>query len=976
MKLSLYSSKIDNIQNKLNHGSATNNEISSLKNDLKDIKNLYNEEDKIFQKVKRSKEIRKTIKGISTISDQILGIARKSVNMKKQLNNNLIFSTKKNNLLSFDYSSNSSNSSNSSKSSKSYSKSKMSIKEENAIKRAVGIVNANYEGKKLEQNEENIKENKEHKYKLNFKNSVLKITKNLNKDELNTSPNRKATNNKNKKIDKEHNEILLTENKFSKNINQNNKFSEMIFNKRKDRIENKTLRLKNTNTKNEIKRENNRISSKFTFIYKTKENQNEFVNLNSLPNSKSKMKSKSKQLIDNKGSNSIVTNGEVILFNKDKTNIKLNNSKKRGKDKNKIDIIDSKRLSILEYFKQNPNNNKFANINSSFRLNFLKVLQKDKEEIKNENYSNTIHVEKADDFFGILNEVYKEKKLEEMKIKSLSRFFNLNSTKIPNNNLKQKDLKLNNQNSSVKSKLSTNNKHVQINDSFKIKSKIDTDKNKNENEEVKIDKKYKSFLANLNTVVKKNKSLNNDHILSLFGINKEILQKNSVQLLNNTNELNSFIIRDFKMSENNPIVNANKNLQISTNYFDKKKKEKIINNRNLVVEGGDNEINISDLSLISSKSKSNSKSSSKNTFVAKNYKSLKSYKSFKTHKTNKTNRTNRTNITKNTLNSNKSKDSIKNKNNKNKVEESVEFKFNSAKKNDNKLSLYNGNSNLLTVNSKNSKIISPSGGFNENKTNRLFSTIDTNTNYTKNVDTYREKNDSNIEKLDLNRRKESSRVIFDININRKKTESKFNRRSSECINNPNDINKRITKPNLEQSNNVKGMNNNIITTSDKIPGNESNSNKLKNLNFFKNFKKRLSPISKVKDDFKKIKDKEYEKIAKKSKVDCDIMNQLIEDISFEYDFENAENAILNNCKKNLDRLIQVLFIKKNKMSKVDLINKLENNKELKEKAFDKYDDVVKLLSKVGAPSFVKTRFKTSTLNKFNSIKGSYFGCKV
>lgn len=337
MKLSLYSSKIDNIQNKLNHGSATNNEISSLKNDLKDIKNLYNEEDKIFQKVKRSKEIRKTIKGTSTISDQILGIARKSVNMKKQLNNNLIFSTKKNNLLSFDYSSNSSNSSNSSKSSKSYSKSKMSIKEENAIKRAVGIVNANYEGKKLEHNDENIKEDKEHKYKLNFKNSVLKITKNLNKDELNTSPNRKATNNKNKKIDKEHNEILLTENKFSKNINQNNKFSEMIFNKRKDRIGNKTLRLKNTNAKNEIKRENNSISSKFTFISKTKENLNEFVNLNSLPNSKSKMKSKSKQFIDNKGSNSIVTNGEVILFNKDKTNIKLNNSKKRGKDKNKID---------------------------------------------------------------------------------------------------------------------------------------------------------------------------------------------------------------------------------------------------------------------------------------------------------------------------------------------------------------------------------------------------------------------------------------------------------------------------------------------------------------------------------------------------------------------------------------------------------------------------------------------------------------
>ena len=90
--------------------------------------------------------------------------------------------------------------------------------------------------------------------------------------------------------------------------------------------------------------------------------------------------------------------------------------------------------------------------------------------------------------------------------------------------------------------------------------------------------------------------------------------------------------------------------------------------------------------------------------------------------------------------------------------------------------------------------------------------------------------------------------------------------------------------------------------------------------------------------------------------------------------EEMLRAMVN--RKNLDRVIRVRNIVKKKIDfKNDHLGFGDIDK-FKEQGRENDNQLILTLKSLGPPSFLKTRFKNTTIEKYKVVNGKYFGCKV
>jgi hypothetical protein len=77
---------------------------------------------------------------------------------------------------------------------------------------------------------------------------------------------------------------------------------------------------------------------------------------------------------------------------------------------------------------------------------------------------------------------------------------------------------------------------------------------------------------------------------------------------------------------------------------------------------------------------------------------------------------------------------------------------------------------------------------------------------------------------------------------------------------------------------------------------------------------------------------------------------------------------------NLNKVVRLRNVIKNKMDPDSVDTDIKEPAKFKEMVEKNHDEVVKIMKKLGPPSFLKSKFKTATLNKFKVVNGKYFGC--
>jgi len=81
-------------------------------------------------------------------------------------------------------------------------------------------------------------------------------------------------------------------------------------------------------------------------------------------------------------------------------------------------------------------------------------------------------------------------------------------------------------------------------------------------------------------------------------------------------------------------------------------------------------------------------------------------------------------------------------------------------------------------------------------------------------------------------------------------------------------------------------------------------------------------------------------------------------------------------KKNLNRVIRVRNIVKYKTDKQNDHLGMDNINKFKEERRANDNEMLITLKKLGAPSFIKTKFKKETIYRYKVVNGNYFGCAV
>jgi hypothetical protein len=86
------------------------------------------------------------------------------------------------------------------------------------------------------------------------------------------------------------------------------------------------------------------------------------------------------------------------------------------------------------------------------------------------------------------------------------------------------------------------------------------------------------------------------------------------------------------------------------------------------------------------------------------------------------------------------------------------------------------------------------------------------------------------------------------------------------------------------------------------------------------------------------------------------------------------NFVSPISEKNLDRIIRVRNIMK---TGKDLLNDnlgIEDMKNFRKQRQVNDQELILALKTLGPPSFLKTRFKSTTVSRYNVVNGKFFGC--
>jgi hypothetical protein len=80
--------------------------------------------------------------------------------------------------------------------------------------------------------------------------------------------------------------------------------------------------------------------------------------------------------------------------------------------------------------------------------------------------------------------------------------------------------------------------------------------------------------------------------------------------------------------------------------------------------------------------------------------------------------------------------------------------------------------------------------------------------------------------------------------------------------------------------------------------------------------------------------------------------------------------------KNLRRVVRVRNILKSKKDPDNDFLGINNIGKFKEDKRQNDNELIMTLQNLGPPSFIKTRFKKDTIEKYKIVNGKYFGCMV
>ncbi len=105
------------------------------------------------------------------------------------------------------------------------------------------------------------------------------------------------------------------------------------------------------------------------------------------------------------------------------------------------------------------------------------------------------------------------------------------------------------------------------------------------------------------------------------------------------------------------------------------------------------------------------------------------------------------------------------------------------------------------------------------------------------------------------------------------------------------------------------------------------------------------------------------------------MIQNISNSSYEdLDEPSLVNYVSPICQKNLDRIIRVRNIMKKGMDQPNDNLGIEDLKKFKDQRRENDQELLLALKNLGPPSFLKTSFKSSTIERYNVVNGKFFGC--
>jgi hypothetical protein len=95
------------------------------------------------------------------------------------------------------------------------------------------------------------------------------------------------------------------------------------------------------------------------------------------------------------------------------------------------------------------------------------------------------------------------------------------------------------------------------------------------------------------------------------------------------------------------------------------------------------------------------------------------------------------------------------------------------------------------------------------------------------------------------------------------------------------------------------------------------------------------------------------------------------------EYQIMDESEINNGRINLHNLNKVVRLRnviKHKIDPESVDTEIKEPAKFKNMVEKNQDEVVKIMKKLGPPSFLKSKFKTATLNKFKVVNGKYFGC--
>ncbi len=84
------------------------------------------------------------------------------------------------------------------------------------------------------------------------------------------------------------------------------------------------------------------------------------------------------------------------------------------------------------------------------------------------------------------------------------------------------------------------------------------------------------------------------------------------------------------------------------------------------------------------------------------------------------------------------------------------------------------------------------------------------------------------------------------------------------------------------------------------------------------------------------------------------------------------SSVINT--KNLERIIRVRNILKKKMDSDDDFLGVQDVGKFKEQRRENDNELMMTLKSLGPPSFLKTKFRYKTIEKYKIVNGKYFGC--